>query len=85
MLEADQRLVIKDCERADKVLKKIYEIVEAWDQDTFTTEEWKVAQKIKNGVLEEREIKHVKWAKTPPWTIEVNDEGVEEDDEWWDE
>lgn len=82
VLEADRNLVIQDCKRADEILVEIYSIVDKWDQALFSSDEWKVAKKIKDGVLLDRD-KAVIWGRTPPWTLSVED--VWTDDEWWED
>lgn len=80
VLEADQELVMIQCQRADEILQEIYGIVTAWGADLFTdAEEKKVAQKIKDGLLEDGQ--HVRWTETPPWTMIEEDE-VNTDNEW---
>ena len=68
VLRVNQKIVLKDCERADNILRSIYTIIDAWEANMFTREEWSVAQQIKESLVEQRSQQaHVWWCALPPW------------------
>ena len=71
--KADREIIEKDCAKADAILQEIYFIVNAWEEDQFEPEEWKIANKIKDN-LTVNASKHAIWGDLPPWDRHVNGE-----------
>lgn len=64
-LEADRDIIMAEYAKADRILQEIYFIVNAWDEDLFDAEEWKVAKKIRESL--EKTDQHAIWGDIPPW------------------
>ena len=45
-------IVLEACKRADAILEQIHSMVNAWEEDMFVAEEWKVVRKIKEVSME---------------------------------
>lgn len=70
--KSNRPIIMQQCARADETLRQIYAIVEAWEEDLFSSpEEWSVARSIKTSLL--RRDQHIVWCETPPWEIEDGD------------
>lgn len=74
-LVSNRRTIVPKYQRSDAILQEIYFIVNAWEEDLFSPEEWQIAKKIKksladkqldNGVSNEPAI----WDSQPPWERE---------------
>lgn len=62
---ANRKIIEVKCEKSDAILQEIYFIVEAWEEDLFEPEDWKVARKIKESILQKDQ--HAIWGDIPPW------------------
>lgn len=62
---ANRKIIEAKCEKSDAILQEIYFIVEAWEEDLFEPEDWKVARKIKESILQKDQ--HPIWGDIPPW------------------
>lgn len=60
----DQYIVEEKGRQADAILQEIYSIVEIWERDVFTPEEWRVAERIKEQIMLPGKRD---WANNPPW------------------
>ena len=87
VLVADRGIVLKHCKQADELLQRIYSIVTNWDEDLFDSkEDWRVARKIKEGLIKTREDGlHNLWVQRPPWEIDSDPEQERTSDDEWDE
>lgn len=80
VLPADRELVMRDCQRADDRLRRIYTIVSCWDEEFFAKKDWDAAKKIKEGILAAKaEGGHLLWAQKPPWEYESDRESLSDD------
>ena len=68
VLRANQKIIMGDCKKADAILQEIYYIINAWEEDLFDAEEWKVAKKIKESLSQTDQ--HAIWVSQPPWDRE---------------
>lgn len=65
VLEADQKIILKDCHKADAILNEIHTIVNRWEPDLFGPDEWRVAKKIRDSFT--KGDRQVMWKDRPPW------------------
>jgi hypothetical protein len=65
VLKANRPLILKSCEKSDRILQHIYFIVNSWEREAFDEREWEVARTIKD-ILSHTE-RHAVWGDQPPW------------------
>lgn len=62
--KADYEDVIEEGKKADAVLQEIYSIINTWEENGWTQEEWRVARKIIESFQESNPRI---WQDNPPW------------------
>ena len=63
--KGNRKVIMVQCRKSDAILQEIYFIVNAWEEDLFDPEDWKVAKKIKEGLSQQDQ--HAVWGDLPPW------------------
>jgi hypothetical protein len=64
--KANRKIILVECKKADDLMKRIYAVVQGWEEDLFPDkDEWIIAESIKRLLL--RKEQHVVWCETPPW------------------
>ena len=71
--KADRVEILRECDKADRILQEIYFIANAWEEDLFNAEEWKVAKKIKESITANPD-QHAIWGDLQPWDHRVDGE-----------
>ncbi|KAK4504279.1 hypothetical protein PRZ48_005195 [Zasmidium cellare] len=79
--KAMRPIILRAAKKSDALLLTILAIVKTWLEDLFDAEEWRLARKIKEGIIKS-EGQYVLWKDSPPWDpkrLETGDEMMDDE------